>query len=206
MHNGGVHNGQTPAEALIQIVNADGSTGGFLKDSQASAFALTLMDDVDARAFAATAGLGFPLAHSNVAVAITGTTDETAAATIAIPAGAMGANGRLRITTHWHFTNSGNSKTLRVRLGGVSGTMFYEQGVTTFQSLHGVTNIANVNSASIQYGHPDDTAGFGAIAAAPVTGAINTALAQDLVISGQLADSGETITLAGYLVELFYKA
>lgn len=42
-HNGSVHNGQTPAETLTQIVAADGTSGGFVKDSQASAAGLTLL-------------------------------------------------------------------------------------------------------------------------------------------------------------------
>jgi len=48
--------------------------------------------------------------------------------------------------------------------------------------------------------------GFGSSGAAPKTGTIDTAAAQDIVIRGQLANSGETITLAAYVVEILKKA
>lgn len=56
-HNGGTHNGGSAAQTLVQIVSVDGSTGGFLKDSQASAYGLTILDDADAAAAQATLAL-----------------------------------------------------------------------------------------------------------------------------------------------------
>lgn len=144
---------------------------------------------------------------SAVAVPVTNTLTETALATIAIPAGAMGPNGILRITSVFSFTNSANNKTLRFRLGGIGGTAFYDAVYTANQSILTTRIIQNRNSASSQVGGPSASINaFGANASAPATGTINTAVAQDLVITGQMAALAETITLESFLVELLYGA
>src|SRR5213079_2421852 len=51
------------------------------------------------------------LAQSAVAASVTGTLTETVLATIAIPAGAMGVNGAIRVTALWSYTNSADTKT-----------------------------------------------------------------------------------------------
>ena len=40
----------------------------------------------------------------------------------------------------------------------------------------------------------------------PATGAVDTSVAQDVVISGQLGNAGKTVTLESYPVELAYGA
>lgn len=144
------------------------------------------------------------LAASAVAVPLTGSTDETALATVAIPAGAMGANGFLRITMHWSATNDASAKDIKVRLGGLAGTALWTQNITSTASMWTATYIANRNSAASQIGH--NIRGFGVTSGSPVTATVNTAVAQDLVISGQHADGTDTLTLESYLVELLYKA
>lgn len=145
----------------------------------------------------------FVLAQSAVAVSNTATTSEEALATVAIPARAIGPNGRLRITTTWTVTNSANTKTMRVRLGGLSGTAFMVSAQTAIVAEKTMTEIANRNSASSQVGFiSTNTSGFGTGTGSNVTGTINTAVAQDLVITGQKASSGETLTLESYLVEV----
>jgi hypothetical protein len=147
------------------------------------------------------------LARSAVAAAHTGDTSETTLATVTVPAGAMGANGRIRVTTLWSVTNSANNKTLRVRFGGAAGTAFTNATITTQATHRHQTEWSNRNSASSQAGGPAaGTGGFGSATGALVTAAQNTANAVDIVISGQLANSGETVTLESYLVELLYGA
>lgn len=149
----------------------------------------------------------YVLAQGHVGYAHTGNTNETALATISIPAGAIGPNGFARVTTLWKYTNSGNTKTLRVRLGGVSGTVFFGLGVTTTNALQNIQIIRNRGAANSQVSMTNSISGvFGTSAADPSTGAVDTASAQDLVISGQLANSGETITLESYIVEICYGA
>jgi hypothetical protein len=144
------------------------------------------------------------LAASAVAASVTGTTNETALATVTIPAGAMGLNGGVEIRTVWSVTNSANSKTPRIRLGGTSGTQFMAAVFTTTATISDIRSIRNRNSASSQVGSIGASAAssIGSSTVAVVTGSVDTSAAQDLVISGTLANSGETITLEMYEVWL----
>lgn len=144
---------------------------------------------------------------SAVAVPVTNTLTETALATIAIPAGAMGPNGILRITALYSYTNSANLKTMRFRLGGIGGTAFVDTQNTTTVSQPFQRIIQNRASQASQVAFPSVTGNsFASSTASPATGTINTALAQDLVITGQMAALAETITLESFLVELLYGA
>lgn len=176
------------------------------KLSNLSAFVASLTDETSARAFAAAAALPFPLGKSGVAASVTGTTSETTLATINVPAGAMGPNGQLRITMLWNYTNSANTKTLRIRLGG---TVLITAAPTTTAGLYTQTLIANRNSASSQIIAPNavgTTNAWGATGTAGGAAALNTANALDITLTAQLALGTETATLDAYLVELIYGA
>lgn len=145
------------------------------------------------------------LAQSSVGVSCGADTSEDTLATVTVPAGAMGANGRLRITTIWTITNSGNNKTFRIRFGGTSGTIFGTGTLTTIASIHDQREVCNRNSASSQIGGVNGgTGGWGTSSGANVTSAVDTSSETTVVITGQKASSGETITLESYLVELYY--
>jgi len=147
---------------------------------------------------------------SAVAVPLTGSTSETALATIAIPAGAMGANGQLRIITLWSMTNNANNKYPRIRLGGISGTIYLGATQSSVASQKTQTIIRNRNSQSSQIGFAASGTlgayGVGPTTVANVTSAVDTSAAQDLVISGQLATGTDTLTLESYTVEILCKA
>lgn len=145
------------------------------------------------------------LAASGAPASHTGDTSETTLAAVAIPAGAMGPNGALRITSVWTTTNSANNKTLRVRLGGASGALFQSIAVTAMASLRHTITIHNRGAQNAQVGQAG-TAAFGPASASPTTGAIDTSLAQNLLLRALLANAVETITLESYLVELLHGA
>lgn len=144
------------------------------------------------------------LEQSSVASSHTGDTTETNLAVVTIPANSMGPNGRLRVTALWTVPNSANNKTPRIRW---SGNQVYTYTATTTNSVRGQVEICNRNSASSQVINSAGAAasGFGN-GAAVTTLAINTAANINLQISGQLANSGETITLESYMVEIYYGA
>lgn len=144
------------------------------------------------------------LAQSAVAMSHTGNTDETTLATITVPANAMGANGRIRIITNWSYTNSANNKQLRVRFGGIGGTVYLLATTTTTVSGRHITEIANRGAANSQFGSPSNL-NFGNNASAATTSAIDTTAAVDIVLTAQLTNSGETITLESYSCELLAK-
>jgi hypothetical protein len=153
-----------------------------------------------ARAAAGALKVPYVLASSGVQVTHTGDTAEFVLATISIPANSMGANGRLRILTHWTYTNSANSKSLRVRWGGSSGTVCSSQSVTTTAAFGSECFVQNRNATNSQVCGMTVSSGLG-------TGTINTASqdttgAIDLVITGQLTNSAESVNLEGYCVEL----
>lgn len=140
------------------------------------------------------------LAQSAVRATHTGNTDETTLATIPIPAGAMGANGRLLLDVMFSGTSSGNSKTYRARLGG---TEFFGTVQTTYSTVRGSRAICNRNSQSSQVSFViTNAAGFAAVNGAIVTGAVDTSVAQNLTLTVQLASAGETASLEAYTVYL----
>lgn len=139
---------------------------------------------------------------------VTGTTTETAYVTISIPAGAMRANGWIEVETSWTVTNSANNKTPRIRFGGAAGTVYYGPTLTTAGSVGAITRIRNrgVTNSQIGFASASLQGGNGQSAVAHVTSSVDTTAAVDLVISGQLANSAETITLESYVVRLFRKS
>jgi hypothetical protein len=143
------------------------------------------------------------LGATGASAAHTGDTNETVKGTVAIPAGAMGVNGFLRIQSVWTMTNSANVKTFRIRLGGIGGNVFLNTTATTQVSGQVETIIRNRNSASSQVGFTNATfTSFGTSSGSNQTASQNTASALDLVFTALLASAGETITLEGYSVEL----
>lgn len=148
------------------------------------------------------------IAQSAVGVTHTGNTSETILATVTIPAGAIGPNGRLRIHSMWSNNNSGNNKTPRIRLGGIGGTNYGPAVQTTQISQIHICEISNRNSASSQVGTigQNGNGGIGSSATALSTGAINTANAQDVVFTATLANSADSMTLESYVVEVLYGA
>lgn len=159
----------------------------------------------------AAAALGLPpvqlLDVSGAAVSHTGDTNETALATIPIAAGLMDINDRLEISGVFTFPNSANIKTLRVRLGGIAGTIFKSFTPTTTTQIDFLTHITNRGAQDAQVGPPAGQIVINqSIAASVVTGAIDMSEAQDLVITAQLASAGETITLQSRCVKLIRAA
>lgn len=144
------------------------------------------------------------LAQGNVASSHTGNTTETTLAQVTIPAGSMGANGRLRITTIWSMTNSANNKTMRVRFNhATTGAAFMNQAQTTQATNRFQCEIINRNSQSSQLGgHAGGTGGWGVTTTAAITSTVDTSVDTTLYITAQLALGSETLTLESYLVEL----
>lgn len=140
---------------------------------------------------------------SGEAVPVTGTTSETTLGSVIIPGGSMGANGIIRATVLFSYTASSNNKTLRVRLGGLAGTAFHQIVPTTSSFHQAVIMIRNRNSITSQVSAPAlNNTSFTVASGTLATGSINTADNQTLVITGQLANTSETITLETFSVEI----
>lgn len=141
------------------------------------------------------------LGASGTAAALTGTTDETVLKSVAVPA--MGPNDILRVMSLWTWTNNANTKTARVRLGGLSGTAHTALVATTTALAQVFTIIYNNNATNAQKGLPTASAGVTAgSSGALVTGAVQTNAGTTLDFTGQLGVGTDTITFQGCIVEL----
>ena len=141
------------------------------------------------------------LAQTNTRIDLTGVTGLVEMASVAVKGGMMSANGMLEIYTLWGYTNSANSKTLGIRLGGSGGTAFFARSETTSAVHHAMTIIRNANSVSSQVGVGSALAGgLGSTSGTLITSSVNTANDTTVSITGNLASAAETITLYGYKV------
>ncbi|MBJ7440578.1 MAG: hypothetical protein JHD35_16330 [Sphingopyxis sp.] len=156
----------------------------------------SLLTLADPAAMRALIGGSYILAQSSVAVSHTGDTSEHGFATVSVPAGAIGANGSMEIFSLWSYPNSVNNKTLKTKLGGTTiGTQLETAAQSTVMMVH----IGNRGSQSSQIANP---AQFSTSTAAVVATSIDTSIAQDITLTGQLASPGETLKLESYLIRI----
>jgi hypothetical protein len=137
------------------------------------------------------------LAAAGTAIPHTGTVAKTTLATITVPP--MGPNDRLRISTLWSMTNSANNKTFSIDLAGTNFMAVVHTASTTFKDTR---EIVNRGSSASQVCFPAAAAGANNTGSAVSTGTVATSSATALTLSGTLANTGETITLEAYTVEL----
>lgn len=129
-------------------------------------------------------------------------TNENTLYTLNIAGGVMGPNDTIRVTVLFSQTNSANSKTYKISLGGVGTNNILNTAATTSASLWTTKTIANRGSVSSQIAPSAGSVTGSASASSPVTSAINMAAAQTLTVTGTKASGGETLALESVLVEL----
>lgn len=141
---------------------------------------------------------------------VTGSTSETTLKTIQIPAGSMGANGSINIMQLVTYTNNANNKTFRTRFGGAGGTIYNGMVVTTTATGLYQTQIGNRNATNSQIGFASGVgagttgASWGFTSGATVTSAVDTTANVDVVLTAQLANSADTASVEGYIVQICY--
>ena len=84
----------------------------------------------------------------SAAFVLTGTTFAATLATITIPAGLIGANGKVKFYPLWSNTNNANTKTLRVVLNGVT-TVYTATSQNNYHNS-GLLILRNFNSETAQ--------------------------------------------------------
>lgn len=142
---------------------------------------------------------------SGVAASITGTTTETVLATYTLPANTLPANGVLRITTLWSSINNGNIKTAKIRFNGISGSVLFTGVMTSRGVGQMITYIYANNSTSAQKwlgGTTFSDSAYGALNATMPTSSVNTTSNVDIVFTGQLTNSADTISIESIFIEL----
>lgn len=151
--------------------------------------------------FSGSANLITELARQTAKLSHTGNTDETVLLTVTVPA--LDINSYMDLCSLWSYTNNGNTKTLRIRLGGVGGTALMQYAATTTASLTDIgRKILNRGATNLQVSHVLN--GFGSISAgAAATSAIETNAGTTLVFTVQLASAADTASLEYATVNLF---
>lgn len=125
---------------------------------------------------------------------------EAIHATVSIP-DLVGLRGQIRVTPLWKYTNSGVTKTMRIRIGGVVVATVSSAATLTAQFMsitraQGATN-AQVTQAS------NGSAFLGAVNASAVVTSIDLSVSQDLTITGEIASgTSDSMQLLGWIVEL----
>ena len=120
-------------------------------------------------------------------VVLTGTTAETTLLTITIPAALMGKIGRLNLLSFFALTNNANNKTLRAKIGANTVNV---AGAASLAATGFNFWLLNLNSATAQ--RNNNAALF----------AIDTTVSMDLIITGQLANAADSMTLNALTLEL----
>ena len=120
-------------------------------------------------------------------IALTGTTLETTMLTVSIPASLMTKRGRLNVLGLMILTNNANLKTLKVKFGGQNLATV----TSTSQAALGFSIwLLNLNSETAQ--RNTNATSF----------TIDTTIANDFVITGQLANAADTLTLSALTLEI----
>lgn len=130
----------------------------------------------------------------------TGNTSLTTLTTVTLPAGIMGAHGRVEVTADWGFVGTAAGKTIRTTFGGNAivgiGTSSTSLSARTFGS------IANNASESAQL-QPHGGVGFTSNTSAYLTPAVNTASPVDIVFDAQLGSAADTVRLLSYRITVY---
>jgi len=127
-------------------------------------------------------------------VALTGGVAETVLATLPLPAGLIGPNGEIEIEYDMTETNNANNKTVTVRLGGLTGTALLTHTANTLAGRAGRMCMRQRNANNSQQWN-GTTFTAAAIALSRGTGAVNLSADSSIVITGTLANAGDTLTL-----------
>lgn len=120
-------------------------------------------------------------------IVLTGTTAQTTLLTITIPAALMGLIGRLNVLSFFALTNNANNKTLRA---GIGANQINVAGAASMAATGFNFWLLNLNSATAQRNNSSTLF------------AIDTTVSMDLIITGQLANAADSITLNTLTLEL----
>jgi len=139
--------------------------------------------------------------YSNLTTAsLTGTAAETTLATIPIKGGVLGVNGKLRFYILGTVTNNANNKVFRLKH---ASTSLWQVAYTTAVGVTSQILFLNKNSESSQVTALFNSTSTGGSAVTVVTpSAIDTSADFSLTITGQLADSADSISVTAIFVEI----
>lgn len=140
------------------------------------------------------------LACDGVGYTATGTTSETELVSVTIPGGLMSSNGQLEVVSYWSETNNANAKTIRMKIGGFSGTSMNTITSVSFFTMNNLLIIRNDNSTTAQRGMPSSTTGVGTSTTSVSTAAIDTSVDFQLTFTGQVTVITDSVRVVAFHV------
>lgn len=142
----------------------------------------------------------FVLYSNLTTTSLTGTTTETTLATIPIKGGVLGVNGKLRFYILGTVTNNANNKFFRLRH---ASTLLWQVAHTTAVGVTSQILFLNKNSESSQVTSLYNSSILSGSASTGVTpSAIDTSADFSLTVTGQLADSTDSISVTAIFAEI----
>lgn len=133
-------------------------------------------------------------------ITLTGTLTETELAQILVPAVNVGPQSGLRLTTIWSLTNNANTKTVRGRFGGLAGQLMLSDARASVGSL-GIINLLQ-NRGALNDQVVWLFSALGVNGGSPTFNTVDFSVDQPLIITGQLANIADTLTLESCWLEL----
>lgn len=136
-------------------------------------------------------------------VALTGTTTETTLRSETIPANTLGANGFIRLKAYGTFVGAAGNKTIRLKFGSTTIlTQAYTAGTTWLIDVQ----CSNVASTAIQrwFGQIN-RAGDALTQITAGSSTENTTNDLAVFVTGELANSADTINIQGFTVEVCFR-
>jgi hypothetical protein len=115
---------------------------------------------------------------------------------------ALDINDAVRITMAWAVTNNANNKTLRVRLGGLAGTVLWTITVSATDQLRATLVMGNTGATNSQLTSAHIVSQTAVVDQVPLQTTVDTSVPQQLVITAQKATAGDTVVLYNSVVEL----
>ena len=142
----------------------------------------------------------FVLYSNSTTTSLTGTTTETTLATVPIKGGVLGENGKIRFYILGTVTNSANTKTFRLKH---ASTSLWQVAYTTAVGVTIQILFFNKDSESSQVTALFNTSGLGGGTATAVTpSSIDTSADFSLTVTGQLANSADSISVTAIFAEI----
>jgi hypothetical protein len=137
------------------------------------------------------------LSSSAISIACASTAVDETLALVSLAAGTLGVNSILEFSPLWYYTNSANVKTLKIKL---NGTLVWSVTRTTTVREAPLVIIACRNSLTSQIQPISSNYFSSAASGAITTSTIDLSGAVDIELTGQRANSGDSLTLEYYRI------
>lgn len=162
-------------------------------------------EDCTATQIRAITAASYILAQDATQTCHTGDLTDFTLKTISVAGNTIGINGALRVTAIWSRNAGGTSTNLiNTKLAGTTFNLI--SMTTTGLSARTQLQLHNRGVANSQVSSGTLQSNFSSNVNAIVTTAIDTTASQDITLTGQLANTGDSVCVEAYIVEVLPKS